>query len=112
MYTSWFSGLAVFGALSGLALGGYSLPATAVIDQGVVAGTTTLLPSATATVNKFLGIPFAAPPQRFSPPTPPAPFNGTYNATAWKSSCLQQFSCQSLQVIVTQETPFTNTDLQ
>lgn len=42
---------------------------TATIDAGVVVGTTTSLPAATASVNKFLGVPFAqSPPERFAPP--------------------------------------------
>lgn len=89
-----YSFLFTLGALTHLVLGDYSLPATAVIDSGVLIGTTTALPSATATVNKFLGIPFAAPPVRFAPPQPAPSFNGTYSATAWKSSCLQQFNCK------------------
>jgi len=93
MYTS----LATFAALSGFVLADYSLPATAVIESGVLIGTTTALPSATATVNKFLGIPFAAPPVRFAPPQPVPSFDGIYNATAWKSSCLQQFNCKSVR---------------
>jgi hypothetical protein len=45
-----------------------SLP-KATIDARVVIGTTTALPSATAAVNKFLGITFVqSPPERFYPP--------------------------------------------
>jgi acetylcholinesterase len=40
---------------------GFDAPAVT-IDAGVVYGNTTLLPSATASVNKFLGIPFAKTP--------------------------------------------------
>ena len=70
-----------------------SLPATATIDIGTIAGTTTSLASATAPVNKFLGIPFAqSPPERFSPPTPPAPLSGTLQTQQWKDSCVQQFA--------------------
>lgn len=63
---------------------------TATLDCGVVIGTTTSLPAATATVNKFLGIPFAqSPPQRFGMPQAPGSCN--VNATAWKPACIQQF---------------------
>lgn len=63
---------------------------TATLDCGVVIGTTTSLPAATATVNKFLGIPFAqSPPQRFGMPQSPGSCN--INATAWKPACIQQF---------------------
>lgn len=65
---------------------------TATIDAGVVLGTTTSLPAATATVNKFLGIPFAkSPPERFSPPESPGKFNEPINATSWSPACIQQF---------------------
>jgi len=64
------------------------------VDAGCVVGTTTRLPTATAVVNQFLGVPFAvSPPERFSPPVEPAPFPRTINATAWKPACIQQFQC-------------------
>lgn len=63
---------------------------TATLGCGVVIGTTTSLPAATATVNKFLGIPFAqSPPQRFGMPQAAGSCN--VNATAWKPACIQQF---------------------
>ena len=62
------------------------------IDAGVVIGTTTTLPTATASVNKFLGIPFAqSPPERFAPPQKPSNFSRPINATAWRPACVQQF---------------------
>ena len=68
---------------------------TATIDVGIVIGTTTALPSASATVNKFLGIPFAVtPPTRFMPPEPVKKFSSPLNATAWGHACIQQFVCQ------------------
>ncbi|KAI9368530.1 Carboxylesterase [Aspergillus egyptiacus] len=65
---------------------------TAVIDSGTVAGASTSFPSSTVTVNKFLGIPFAAPPVRFSPPRPAHSWEGIYDATEHKPSCIQQFN--------------------
>jgi len=66
--------------------------ATATIDAGVVIGTTTSLPAATATVNKFLGVPFAkSPPTRFALPESPGAFSAPINATAWSPACIQQF---------------------
>lgn len=66
---------------------------TATIDAGVVIGTTTSLPAATATVNKFLGIPFAkSPPTRFAPPEKPAPFSAPIEAKQWSPACIQQFT--------------------
>ena len=41
---------------------------TATVDSGILIGTTTSLPAATASINKFLGVPFAQPPVRFAPP--------------------------------------------
>lgn len=65
---------------------------TVTLSIGEVIGTTTSLPTATATVNKFLGIPFAqSPPERFSPPTAPGKVSTPINATAWKPACIQQF---------------------
>lgn len=65
---------------------------TATIDSGVVVGTTTSLPSSTITVNKFLGIPFGAPPVRFSPPKPAAPWQFNYDASEYKPACIQKFN--------------------
>ncbi|TKA63106.1 hypothetical protein B0A55_10627 [Friedmanniomyces simplex] len=66
---------------------------TATIDAGVVVGTTTSLPSATASINKFLGVPFAkSPPTRFAPPESPGSFSEPINATAWSPACIQQFT--------------------
>ncbi|KAF9888395.1 hypothetical protein FE257_008673 [Aspergillus nanangensis] len=67
----------------------HALP-TATIDSGLVVGTTTLLPSSTATVNKYLGVPFGAPPVRFRPPEPVAPWSTIRNATTWGPACIQQ----------------------
>lgn len=74
--------------------------ATATISAGVIIGTTTSLPSASATVNKFLGVPFAmSPPERFSPPQSAGRFSGVIQATAWKPACIQQFVCGLLVLI-------------
>ncbi|KAH0282341.1 alpha/beta-hydrolase [Aureobasidium namibiae CBS 147.97] len=65
---------------------------TACIENGLVIGTTTSLPAASATVNQFLGIPFAqSPPERFSPPQPVTQ-KSVINATAWKPACIQEFT--------------------
>lgn len=65
---------------------------TATIDAGIVVGTTTSLPAATASINKFLGVPFAkSPPTRFAPPEKPGSFSEPINATAWSPACIQQF---------------------
>lgn len=59
---------------------------TVTIANGVVRGT-----QAAGVVNKFLGIPYAAPPQRFSPPQAAQNFTGVYDASSLRSGCLQQF---------------------
>lgn len=65
---------------------------TVTIDAGVLHGTTTSLPAATASINKFLGVPFAkSPPERFAPPESPGTFSAPINATAWSPACIQQF---------------------
>lgn len=40
-------------------------------------------------VNAFLGIPYAEPPKRFSPPTPKTPWTTPLNATSFGDVCLQ-----------------------
>jgi acetylcholinesterase len=68
---------------------------SATVDTGVLIGKTTSLPNALGPVNQFLGVPFASPPERFSPPQPPAQFHEPLNATEWKPACIQQFQCMS-----------------
>ena len=66
---------------------------TVTLASGVVIGTTTLLPAATAPVHKYLGIPFAAsPPERFSAPTDPAAWHTPLQAFSYQASCIQQFN--------------------
>jgi hypothetical protein len=65
---------------------------TATVDNGVLIGTTTSLPAATATVNKFLGVPFAKPPVRFEPPVYPDASSETITAQEWSPACIQHFS--------------------
>lgn len=69
-----------------------SVTPSATIDIGVLHGTQTSLPYATAPVNKFLGIPYAqSPPLRFAPPQAAAKLRKPLNVTAWKPACVQQF---------------------
>ncbi|KAJ4353612.1 uncharacterized protein N0V89_005342 [Didymosphaeria variabile] len=66
---------------------------TATIDGGIVVGTTTRVPGATAVVNKFLGIPFAEAPLgtgRFSVPRPTS-WTGSIDTKAFKPACMQAF---------------------
>lgn len=64
---------------------------TAVVRPGLLIGTTTVLPSSTATVNKFLSIPYAVtPPRRFLPPERLVKYPGPVNATQPPHLCIQQ----------------------
>ena len=67
---------------------------TATLDSGVIVGTTTSLPSSSVTVNKFLGIPFAAPAERFVEPRSPKKWSGTLDTTKPKAACIQAFICR------------------
>ncbi|KAF7876484.1 hypothetical protein EAF04_001574 [Stromatinia cepivora] len=70
-----------------------ALNPVAIISQGVVSGISISVPGVALPVSKFLGIPFARPPQRFSPPITPGLFTSNpYNATQLKASCIQQFN--------------------
>ncbi|KAF4856885.1 Acylcarnitine hydrolase [Colletotrichum siamense] len=63
-----------------------------VIDAGTIIGTTTSLPSTTAVVHKFLGIPFAQAPveeNRFLPPKALLKHDeNPLNAIAWGNKCI------------------------
>jgi carboxylesterase type B len=64
---------------------------SATIKQGIVIGTATSIPSSTVTVNKFLGIPFASPPERFALPVPPKQWKKPLDAFKNKPACIQEF---------------------
>lgn len=69
---------------------------TATIAPGRIIGTTTSIagPSGSVTVNKFLGIPYAAPPVgqlRFTPPQAPAPWTTPLVTRDFGNSCVQVF---------------------
>lgn len=79
---------------------------TATIDSGLVIGTTTSLVGATASVNKFLQIPFAAsPPTRFAPPERPAVFSAPINATVIGPACIQQFTDETTETLFSHPSP-------
>ncbi len=64
---------------------------TATLDDAIYIGTTTSVASATAVVvDKFLGIPYAAPPQRFRATRPRARGSERVNATTQPPACIQQ----------------------
>ncbi|KAF2184769.1 alpha/beta-hydrolase [Zopfia rhizophila CBS 207.26] len=76
---------------------------TVTIDAGVIVGTTTSLPRAATSVNQFLGVPFGAPPKRFSTPQKPQSWSQPLNTTALKPACIQQFKYPEAYRNVTQE---------
>lgn len=78
-------------------------PPTVTISAGALFGTTTQVANASTTVDKYLGIPFAAPPVgdlRFALPEPPTPWSNTTvrNATAYSNACFQGDDGSSLLV--------------
>lgn len=62
---------------------------TVTIDSGVVVGLQTTVANSPNAVNKFLGVPFAASPVRFSPPQTPTPWSEPYQATQNGPACIQ-----------------------
>jgi hypothetical protein len=78
-------------ALLGLATAAPSHAPTVVLRPGRVIGTTVTLPSSTATVNKFLSIPYAVtPPKRFLPAERLVRYDGPVDATQPAPLCIQQ----------------------
>ncbi|KAF1815449.1 alpha/beta-hydrolase [Eremomyces bilateralis CBS 781.70] len=68
---------------------------TAKLGQGTFRGTTTAVsvgPTSSVTVEKYLGIPFAASPVRFAPPEPAPTATDEQDATQLQGVCFQQFS--------------------
>ena len=72
---------------------------TVSVDSGPLVGTTTSLPSATASVAQFLGVPFADKPKRFLPPAKPKPWAKPRKAQKWKRACIQQFNSTQLLTV-------------
>ncbi|KAK7420192.1 hypothetical protein QQX98_002845 [Neonectria punicea] len=64
---------------------------TAALDSGLVVGIATELPNAIAPVNKFLGIPYASPPERFCRSTKPEPWTKPLRVTEFGPACRQLF---------------------
>lgn len=84
---SFFSSLATAGVTN------YGNPGpTATLAAGVINGVSTTVPGSPVTVNKFLGVPYAARPERFSPPKPVEPWSTPYDASAYRPACIQQFN--------------------
>lgn len=62
---------------------------SATIDSGVVVGVQTSVSNSPNLVDKFLGLPFAASPTRFSPAQTATPWSQPYMATRNGPACIQ-----------------------
>lgn len=90
VYSATMRPLASFYFLSPLLVAGVSCTTpTATLDSGPIFGIQTTLPSAIAPVNKFMGIPYAAPPERFELPQKPKSWKKPLNTSEFGPSCLQ-----------------------
>jgi len=65
------------------------LEPTVTLRYGILHGIQTSLPDADVVVNKFLGIPYAETPQRFSVATEPLPREDPIDATEFGPACIQ-----------------------
>lgn len=68
---------------------GHDTAPTATLDSGLIFGVATQLPGAPGPVNKFLGIPYAEKPERFTLFKPPKRWSSPKNTTAFGPSCYQ-----------------------
>jgi carboxylesterase type B len=59
------------------------------LDTGIWKGVPTQQAGSSIIVHKYLGLPFAAPPVRFSPPQPPASSTTQKNADKLPPACIQ-----------------------
>lgn len=68
-------------------------PTATITSKGVVLGTKTVFGTASATVNKFLGIPYASnPPPMFMPPSAPSPWTSTLKVQTYASACYEKIA--------------------
>jgi carboxylesterase type B len=59
------------------------------LDTGTYQGLVKHRPGATQGVHVYLGVPFAAPPTRFTPPQPAPPSTAVRQATSYPPACIQ-----------------------
>uniref|UniRef100_L2GC96 Carboxylic ester hydrolase n=1 Tax=Colletotrichum fructicola (strain Nara gc5) TaxID=1213859 RepID=L2GC96_COLFN len=69
---------------------------TVTISSGAVRGISTNIGDGLATVNKFLGIPYATTPARFSRPESPESWTEPLDATEFGPACYQNFGLNEL----------------
>ena len=74
---------------------------TVTIDSGVVIGITTSLSDASVTVDKFLGIPFAASPTRFAPAATHTAWTSPYYASQFGYACVEQWAPENEEFAMT-----------
>jgi carboxylesterase type B len=74
--------------LGGLVLAYAEVP-TVTLDTGIWKGVPTQLAGSSTIVHKFLGLPFAAPPVRFSPSQLPAKSTAQKDANTLPPACIQ-----------------------
>jgi hypothetical protein len=72
---------------------------TVSLNDGVYVGTTSQVASATGTVDLFFGIPYAAKPERFSPPQPRAKGSEQHDAINQPPVCPQQQQQQGISYL-------------
>ncbi|RDI89752.1 hypothetical protein Vi05172_g748 [Venturia inaequalis] len=82
----------------------YAEAPTVKLDSGIFKGTSTQLPGSSKIIHKYLGLPFAAPPIRFSPPQPPATSTAQRNATVLPPACVQNVSGPGAESFVSNTT--------
>ena len=70
-----------------------NVPSVALPNGDTLLGVEATVNGAPETVNQFLGVPFAAPPERFSPAIEAGRL-GVYNASEYGPACIQQFVCE------------------
>lgn len=72
--------------------GNYPIPPpTAALDSGAIVGVSVELLDSISPVNKYLGIPYASPPERFSRAKKPQPWTKPLQATEFGPACTQLF---------------------
>jgi hypothetical protein len=59
------------------------------VDGGPIIGTITALPAATASVVKFLGVPYAEKARRFQPPERPMLWTKPLRTQRWRPACIE-----------------------